>query len=162
MKVYYPYVMFFAKPSYLSWRAELLSMGVVMQYLKIILCTLLLTGAFVTTVTAGEMSGHKMFGCFDLEWEMTPSKEINIQFTINDEILTQFTLGPNEPLRQFYLSSETNTAEGRIRIRYKPAKGKAYLKMDSFRYRCYSPSERSFAGILAEFDLPAEQTPATP
>jgi hypothetical protein len=105
------------------------------------------------------MAGNKLFGCFDLEWEMTSGQEVNIRFTINDEVLTQFTLGPDEPLRQFYLSSETNTAEGRMRIRYKPAKGKAYLKMDSFKYRCYSPSERSFSGILATFDLPAANTP---
>ncbi|ABA87823.1 hypothetical protein Pcar_0563 [Syntrophotalea carbinolica DSM 2380] len=130
-----------------------------MPYIKIILCALLMTGVFAFTATAGETSGHKIFGCFDLEWEMTQGQQVNVRFTINDEILTQFTLGRNEPFHQFYLSSETNTAEGRMRIRYKPAKGKAYLKMDSFNYRCSAPMDRSFSGILAEFDLPAENVP---
>lgn len=130
-----------------------------MQYIKILFCALLLFGTGTIPAIAGETSGSKLFGCFDMEWEVTTDQQVNVHFSINDEILTQFTLGPNEPFRQFYLSSETNTAEGRMRIRYKPSKGKAYLKMDSFIYRCSSPSERSFSGVLAEFDLPdAEAT----
>lgn len=125
-----------------------------MQYIKILLCGLLLIGTMGSSAMAGETSGSKLFGCFDMDWEMTSDQQVNVHFSINDQILTQFTLGPNEPFRQFYLSSETNTAEGRMRIRYKPAKGKAYLKMDSFIYRCSSPNERSFSGNLAEFDLP--------
>lgn len=128
-----------------------------MRYVKKVLCTLLIAGLFAPIALAGENTGSKMLGCFDVQWEMTRDRQANIRITINDEPLTQFTLGPDEPLRQFYLSSENNTAEGRMRIRYKPAKGKAYLKMDHFSYRCFSPGERSFSGILAEFDLPGEQ-----
>lgn len=130
-----------------------------MKYTRSLLCALLMTGVFAFTAMAGETSGNKIFGCFDLEWEMTQGQQVNVRFTINDEILTQFTLSQDEPFRQFYLSSETNTAEGRMRMRYKPAKGKAYLKMDSFNYRCYSPNDRSFSGILAEFDLPPKNVP---
>jgi hypothetical protein len=134
-----------------------------MHCIKIILCALLLVGSVNSAALAGEKtSGSKMFGCFDMEWEVTPDQQANVHFSINDQILTRFTLGPNEPFRQFYLSSENNTAEGRMRIRYKPAKGKAYLQMDSFIYRCASPNERSFSGILAEFELPVAETPDSP
>jgi hypothetical protein len=92
-----------------------------------------------------------------MEWDVTPDHQVNVRFVINDETLSRFTLSPDEPFRQFYLSSETNTAEGRLRVRYKPSKGKAYLKMDSFIYRCSSPNERSYSGILAEFAIPASQ-----
>jgi len=130
-----------------------------MRYAKTALCAMLLTVFFAFPSAAADTYGSKLFGCFEMDWEMTSDQRVNVRFVIHDETLSQFTLGPEEPFRQFYLSSETNTAEGRIRVRYKPAKGKAYLKMDSFVYRCSSPNERSFAGILAEFAIPGSAQP---
>lgn len=127
-----------------------------MHCIKTSICMLLLC-LICSTSLADSSYGSKLFGCFEMEWDMTPDHQVNVRFVINDETLSRFTLSPDEPFRQFYLSSETNTAEGRLRVRYKPSKGKAYLKMDSFIYRCSSPNERSYSGILAEFAIPASQ-----
>lgn len=131
-----------------------------MKHLSMLFFALLLVVCLGSGAAADETRGFKPFGCLRVTWEFTPSQSVQVRFTKDEETLTQFTLNREEPLRQFCLSAETTTAEGRIRIRYKDSRGKAYLKMDKLTYRCYSPTERTFAGILAEFDLPSNNAPA--
>jgi hypothetical protein len=131
-----------------------------MKHFSLLFTALLLAVSFSTLAAADENRGSKPFACLKVMWEFTPSQSVHVRLTKDDQALAQFTLNREDPVRQFCLSAETTTAEGRIRIRYKDSRGKAYLKMDKLTYRCYSPNERTFSGILAEFDLPRGDAPA--
>lgn len=102
-----------------------------------------------------ETYGSKRFACMELRWLIPANSDnVNVAFVKDSEPFARLTLSSNEPFRQFNFSTDAILAEGRMRLHIDKSRNKGILKLDSFSYRCYTPLEQSFSGILEEFDLP--------
>jgi hypothetical protein len=100
-------------------------------------------------------SGSKFFGCIEMQWYVPPGQStVSIAFLKDAQPFANLVLSPQESFRQFSFSTESVFAEGRIRVKYDREAHKGLLRMDAFTYRCYSPSDQRFSGVIAEFDLP--------
>jgi hypothetical protein len=116
-------------------------------------------GLLLILVASGPLfaqnSGSKFFGCIEMQWYVPPGQStVSISFLKDAQPFANMVLGPQESFRQFSFSTESVFAEGRIRVKYDQEAHKGLLRMDAFTYRCYSPSDQRFSGVIAEFDLP--------
>jgi hypothetical protein len=100
-------------------------------------------------------SGSKFFGCIEMQWYVAPGQStVSIAFLKDAQPFATMVLSPQESFRQFSFSAESVFAEGRIRVKYDRETHKGLLRLDALTYRCYSPSDQRFSGVIAEFDLP--------
>jgi hypothetical protein len=100
-------------------------------------------------------TGSKFFGCIKMQWQVPAGQSrVQIEFLRKGEVFGSLFLSPQEYFRQFSFSAESVFIEGRMRVKYDQQTPKGMLRADSITYRCYSPTEQSFSGQIAEFDLP--------